>query len=97
VSPVKYEMGFYIPEDAILHSYRRDYLKSYNFTFIRFLHNIVIHLKGYRVLKKYYNPNKHGPDNLRCDRGRCLHCRNRVRATKGDIQIHHFKDNDANY
>jgi hypothetical protein len=29
VSPVKYELGFYIPEDAILHSDRREYLTSY--------------------------------------------------------------------
>jgi hypothetical protein len=29
VSPVKYEQGFYIPEDDILHSHRREYLKSY--------------------------------------------------------------------
>jgi hypothetical protein len=29
VSPVKYELGFYIPEDDILHSHRREYLKSY--------------------------------------------------------------------
>jgi hypothetical protein len=29
MSPVKYEMGFYISEDGILHSYRRENLKSY--------------------------------------------------------------------
>jgi hypothetical protein len=29
VFPVKYELGFYIPEDGILHSYRRENLKSY--------------------------------------------------------------------
>jgi hypothetical protein len=29
VSPVKYELGFYIPEDGILHSHRREGLKSY--------------------------------------------------------------------
>jgi hypothetical protein len=29
VSPVKYELGFYIPEDAILHSHCRDDLISY--------------------------------------------------------------------
>jgi hypothetical protein len=29
VSPVKYELGFYIPEDAILHSHRRENLKTY--------------------------------------------------------------------
>jgi hypothetical protein len=29
VSPVKYELGFYIPEDAILHSHSRENLKRY--------------------------------------------------------------------
>jgi hypothetical protein len=29
VSPMKYELGFYIPEDGILHSHRRERLKSY--------------------------------------------------------------------
>jgi hypothetical protein len=29
MSPLKYELGFYIPEDGILHSHcRREYLKS---------------------------------------------------------------------
>jgi hypothetical protein len=31
VSPVKYELGFYIPEDDILHSHCRENLKSYSF------------------------------------------------------------------
>jgi hypothetical protein len=29
VSPVKYKLGFYIPEDGILHSHCRENLKSY--------------------------------------------------------------------
>jgi hypothetical protein len=29
MSPVKYELGSYIPEDGILHSHRRENLKSY--------------------------------------------------------------------
>jgi hypothetical protein len=29
VSPVKYKLGSYIPEDDILHSYRSKNLKSY--------------------------------------------------------------------
>jgi hypothetical protein len=29
VSPVKYELGFYIPEDDILDSHRRENLESY--------------------------------------------------------------------
>jgi hypothetical protein len=28
MSPVKYELGGYIPEDGILHSHRRENLKS---------------------------------------------------------------------
>jgi hypothetical protein len=34
VSPVKYELGFYIPEDDILHSDRRESLKSYTINFV---------------------------------------------------------------
>jgi hypothetical protein len=30
VSPVKYELGFHIPEDGIIHTHRRVNLKSYN-------------------------------------------------------------------
>jgi hypothetical protein len=30
VSPVKYEQGFYIPKDGILHSHCRENLKSYS-------------------------------------------------------------------
>jgi hypothetical protein len=29
VSPVRYELGLYIPEDAILHSHRRENVKPY--------------------------------------------------------------------
>jgi hypothetical protein len=29
VSPVRYKLDFYIPEDDILHSHRRENLKSY--------------------------------------------------------------------
>jgi hypothetical protein len=29
MSPVRYELGFYIPEDGILHSQRLENLKSY--------------------------------------------------------------------
>jgi hypothetical protein len=29
VSPVRYELDFYIPEDGILHSHRRENLRSY--------------------------------------------------------------------
>jgi hypothetical protein len=33
VSPVKYELGFYIPLDGILHTHRRGNLKSYKVKF----------------------------------------------------------------
>jgi hypothetical protein len=29
MSPLKYELGFYIPEDGILHSHGRENFKSY--------------------------------------------------------------------
>jgi hypothetical protein len=29
MSPVRYELGFYIPEDDIIQSHRRENLKSY--------------------------------------------------------------------
>jgi hypothetical protein len=29
VSPLKYGLGFYVPEDVILHSHRRENLKFY--------------------------------------------------------------------
>jgi hypothetical protein len=32
--PVKYELGFYILEDDILHSHRRENLKSYTESFL---------------------------------------------------------------
>jgi hypothetical protein len=35
VSPVRYELGFYIPEDAILHSHCRENLRSYYVYFIK--------------------------------------------------------------
>jgi hypothetical protein len=34
VSPVKYELGIYIPEDGILHSHYRENLKSYNINIV---------------------------------------------------------------
>jgi hypothetical protein len=36
---VKYEQGFYIPEDGILHSYRRENLKSY----MKFIFSVMTH------------------------------------------------------
>jgi hypothetical protein len=47
VSAVKYELGFYIPEDGILHSHRRENLKSYILQcyrriFFLFLRNLTV-------------------------------------------------------
>jgi hypothetical protein len=47
VSPVKYELGFYIPEDDILHSHRRENFKSYIptiWSLLLFCFNLKIHL-----------------------------------------------------
>jgi hypothetical protein len=44
VSPVRYELGFYIPEDGILHSHRRD---TSDLT-----KESVDHLKNLRLLTK---------------------------------------------
>jgi hypothetical protein len=41
VSPVKYEMGFYIPEDTILHSHCRGNPKSYIVNL-----NFILHFSG---------------------------------------------------
>jgi hypothetical protein len=39
MSPVRYELGFYIPEDAILHSHRRENLRTYMFQETCIFHN----------------------------------------------------------
>jgi hypothetical protein len=39
VSPVRYELGFYIPEAGILHSHRRDNL-IYYIAFINWLESV---------------------------------------------------------
>jgi hypothetical protein len=36
VSPVKYELDFYIPDDDILQSHRRENLKSYTIIIVIF-------------------------------------------------------------
>jgi hypothetical protein len=40
VSPVRYELGSYIPEDDILHSHRRENLESYIFNMHQRLNRI---------------------------------------------------------
>jgi hypothetical protein len=56
VSPVKYELGFYIPEDGIPHSDRREDIKSYNcYTIYTPPHNkdITFLQLAYNNLRKY--------------------------------------------
>jgi hypothetical protein len=50
VSPVKYELGFYIAEDDILHSQGRDILKSYRPVDVRAYHHITGLLTCFRIL-----------------------------------------------
>jgi hypothetical protein len=39
MSPVRYELGFYIPEDGILHSHRGVNLRSYTLTLHEYSYN----------------------------------------------------------
>jgi hypothetical protein len=61
VSPVKYELGFYNPVDAILHSHCRENLKSYTVIemFMTFRISVLIQNSVYSVdslNKKEGNP-----------------------------------------
>jgi hypothetical protein len=47
VSPVRYKLGFYIPEDGILHSHRLENLKSYEVESLRKL--AVVLLDGHQL------------------------------------------------
>jgi hypothetical protein len=54
VSPVKYELGFYIPEDGILLSHRRESLKSQNSDVIPSqVHCFSVAGKAFSVLKTH--------------------------------------------
>jgi hypothetical protein len=53
VSPVKYELGFYIPEDGTLHSHCCENLKSYIITVLFFPANMLYALRtaeGFRCV-----------------------------------------------
>jgi glutaminase len=57
VSPVKYELGFYIPEDGILHSHCREILKSYKLLCaisgnVSRLYRVTSHLKDEGLLER---------------------------------------------
>jgi hypothetical protein len=58
VSPVKYELGFYIPEEVILHSHRRENLNSYNI--LHSLYNTKL------SIQKYPHKGPWRPIGLRC-------------------------------
>jgi hypothetical protein len=51
VSPVRYELGLYIPDDDILHSHRRENLRSHTLSLCPSLH--VSH--PYRTTRKITN------------------------------------------
>jgi hypothetical protein len=54
VSPVKYELGFYIPEDDILHSHCREDLKCYAVRLVsssKVLTDICVNLSKQEVLR----------------------------------------------
>jgi hypothetical protein len=51
VSPVRYELGFYISEDDILHSQRRESLESYIIHACKY----TIYLRMPRKLMRYRN------------------------------------------
>jgi hypothetical protein len=48
--PLKYELGFYIPQDDILHSHRRENLKSYTFIVADIHNGLLINGKQTRHL-----------------------------------------------
>jgi hypothetical protein len=50
VFAVKYELGFYIPEDGILHSHCREYQRSYNTNLVSLLNLLLAQLPTYPVL-----------------------------------------------
>jgi hypothetical protein len=66
VSPVKYELGFYIPEDDILHSHCRDNLKSYIVTVVskRSLATDVLRLLSYVYTATISSDSSHTGDGV---------------------------------
>jgi hypothetical protein len=50
MSPVRYQLGFYIPEDDILHNHRRENLKSYTLLYVfgnfRYMTVLSLHLRN---------------------------------------------------
>jgi hypothetical protein len=66
MSPVKYELGFYIPEDDILHSHRRENLKSYiELTVCALLRRRHVFPVKYEL--GYYTPEDDIPHSDRCE------------------------------
>jgi hypothetical protein len=65
VSPVKYELGFYIPEDSILHSHYREDLESYKaFHFYYLLYERPIYEPGMKATAKLAYGYKQTPQPL---------------------------------
>jgi hypothetical protein len=58
VSPVKYELLFYIPEDDFRHSHRRENLKSYVVPSSRIL--VILIMEGQNSTKRWFLQEQHG-------------------------------------
>jgi hypothetical protein len=54
MSPVRYELGFYIPEDDILHSHRRESPKSHAVIQLGFIHHLLIRSYPKNCVKLFF-------------------------------------------
>jgi hypothetical protein len=54
MSPAKYELGFYIPEDDSLYNHRRENLKSYSFSVIHKKVNTATELESNACRSSHY-------------------------------------------
>jgi hypothetical protein len=68
VCPVRYELVFYIPEDDILHSHRREDLKSCNAFFVVIFYILFIILSVTPVSRDCKMSNKQEERNVSPDR-----------------------------
>jgi hypothetical protein len=58
VSPAKYKLGFYIPEDGVLYSHRRENLESYRTKFGKPLTALYVRAEEARSVKRLAGPPK---------------------------------------
>jgi hypothetical protein len=52
VSPVKYELGFYIPEDGVIHSHRREKVKFYKL-FLNYVNLLPLRMRYKHSVAQY--------------------------------------------